>query len=227
MTSRSSPYGLWSGLVLNVTGVSRGRYHNVIMTSFGLQGMLGHGNLKNLNRYLKAAWYCGLLSSFFRGSPSLNLPLKVLVTYSITIPSLAEPMGQEPISCFCSVRQLDVQVHPLDMMLVCDRELPPIQPLMLPSRDTGDYFSEPLVWPAWGWNPQPLSLRAVTQNTRPLSWLYTVYNAYWVYWDMFIFAGSAALWTSNKTWMNPVAHALLPLPSASQPRHSWWVLQQD
>ncbi len=28
-------------------------------------------------------------------------------------------MGQEPISCFCSARRLDVQVHPMDMMLVC------------------------------------------------------------------------------------------------------------
>ena len=35
------------------------------------------------------------------------------------------PIGQEPISCFCSVRQLDVQVHPLDMTLVCRRDLPP------------------------------------------------------------------------------------------------------
>ena len=31
------------------------------------------------------------------------------------------PIGQEPISCFCCMRQLDVQIplHTLDMMLVC------------------------------------------------------------------------------------------------------------
>ncbi len=43
-------------------------------------------------------------------------------------------MGQEPISCFCGVRQLDVHVHPLDMTPVCRRELLPIQPLMLFAR---------------------------------------------------------------------------------------------
>ena len=47
------------------------------------------------------------------------------------------PMGQEPTSCFCSVRQLDVQVHPLDMTLVCRRDLPPIQPLMLSAKQGG------------------------------------------------------------------------------------------
>ena len=41
-------------------------------------------------------------------------------------------MGQEPISCFCSVKQLDVQVHPLDMTLwyVAARDLPTMQPFM-------------------------------------------------------------------------------------------------
>ena len=37
------------------------------------------------------------------------------------------PIGQEPISCSLSMRQLDVQVHLLDMTLVCCRDLPPIQ----------------------------------------------------------------------------------------------------
>ena len=32
-------------------------------------------------------------------------------------------LGQEPISCFCSVRRLDVQIHPLYMTLVCERQL--------------------------------------------------------------------------------------------------------
>ena len=49
--------------------------------------------------------------------------------------STMRPIGQEPISCFCSVRQPDVQVHPLDMMLVWD--LPPIQPLMLSAKQGG------------------------------------------------------------------------------------------
>ncbi len=40
-------------------------------------------------------------------------------------------MDQEPISCCLGMRQLDVQVHHLDMMLVHRRDLPSIQPLLL------------------------------------------------------------------------------------------------
>jgi hypothetical protein len=36
----------------------------------------------------------------------------------IALPMLKRPIGQQPISCFCSVRNLDVQVHSLDRMLV-------------------------------------------------------------------------------------------------------------
>ena len=42
-------------------------------------------------------------------------------------------IGHEPISCFCIVRQLDVQVHALDMMHK-HKDLPPIQPLMLSAK---------------------------------------------------------------------------------------------
>ncbi len=41
-------------------------------------------------------------------------------------------MGQEPISCIHGVRQLDILVQLLDMTPACHRDLPPIQPLMLP-----------------------------------------------------------------------------------------------
>ena len=36
-----------------------------------------------------------------------------------------ESMGQEPMSGFLSVRQLDVQVHLLDMTSVCRKDFPP------------------------------------------------------------------------------------------------------
>ena len=37
---------------------------------------------------------------------------------------LLDPLGLEPISCFCSMRQLDVQVHPLDMTPVRRKDFP-------------------------------------------------------------------------------------------------------
>ena len=40
-------------------------------------------------------------------------------------------------SCICSVRQLSMQAHPLDMTLVCRRALPPIQPLLLSVKQGG------------------------------------------------------------------------------------------
>ena len=46
-------------------------------------------------------------------------------------------IGQEPIFCIRSMRQLSVQVHPLDMTLVCRRALPPIQPLLLSVKQGG------------------------------------------------------------------------------------------
>ena len=80
------------------------------------------------------------------------------------------PMGQEPISCFCSVRQLDVQVHPLDMTLVCRRDLPPIQPLMLSLKQggTGSHFFRIFGMTRPGFEPRSPSLRADTQTTKPV-----------------------------------------------------------
>ena len=52
------------------------------------------------------------------------------------------PIGQEPISCFRSERQLDVQVTPPGHDASMSQGLPPIQPLMLSVKQggTGSHF---------------------------------------------------------------------------------------
>ena len=85
-------------------------------------------------------------------------------------------IGQEPISCFCSIRQLDVQVHLLAMTLVCRRELAPIQPLMLSFKQggTGSHLLESLVWRDPGLNP---GLLVSGQTLKPLGyWAGTWYH---------------------------------------------------
>ncbi len=47
------------------------------------------------------------------------------------------PISQEPVSCFCSVRRLDEQCTPPDITLVCHRDSPPVQLLMLSAKQRG------------------------------------------------------------------------------------------
>ena len=56
------------------------------------------------------------------GGKNLSVPIQtrpLRKSHVSSKPSHEAHRGQEPISCFFSVRQLDVQVHTLDMTLVC------------------------------------------------------------------------------------------------------------
>ncbi len=68
-----------------------------------------------------------------------NIPREWIKKHSRTImrEEARKLIGQEPISCFYSMRQLDVSAHPLDVMVVCRRVLPSIQPLMLRAKKGG------------------------------------------------------------------------------------------
>ncbi len=70
-----------------------------------------------------------------------------------------------------NVRQLGVQILPLNMTLVCCRDLPPVQPLMLSAKQGGiryhSYIAFGVTWPGI----EPLT-------SRPLSWFTHCYTSF-------------------------------------------------
>ncbi len=82
------------------------------------------------------------------------------------------------VSCFCRVRQLNVQVHLLDMTLVCWLTPNPTLDAESQARKHQVLFLLASLWydhctTTQGLNPLPPNLRADTKTTRPLgnSWV--------------------------------------------------------